>query len=100
MQGKVRGVHDSRPLGAGMDSSGSEDRNVIVSRTGETRGTLHCIPSSPPSFELESYDAGTAWSPDGQWVAADGVAVCRTDGSTGYWLSPGLEADWQRRIQR
>ena len=78
----------------------SEDGNVIVSRTGETRGTLHCIPSSPPSFELESYDTGTAWSPDGQWVAADGVAVCRTDGSTGYWLSPGLEADWQRRIQR
>src|SRR2546429_6559063 len=78
----------------------SEDGNVIVSRTGETRGTLRCIPSSPPSFELESYDTGTAWSPDGQWVAADGVAVCRTDGSTGYRLSPGPEADWQRRIQR
>jgi len=64
-----------------------------------TRGTLHCNPSRP-SFELESCVTGTAWSPDGQWVAADGVVVCRTDGSTGYWLSPGLEADWQRRIQR
>ncbi len=75
----------------------SEDSNVLVSRNGQTHRTLNCSPPSPPSFELESYGIGTAWSPDGQWVASDGVAVCRTDGSAGYWLTPGVEPDWQAR---
>ncbi len=80
-----------------------EDSEVIVSRAGGRLGTFGCIARlHSPSFEPEPYDAQyeerrAAWSPDGLWIAVDGVAVCRTDGSTGYWLSPGLGPDWQPR---
>jgi hypothetical protein len=75
---------------------------VIVSRTGEKRGTFFCLPTPPP-FDPEYQEFQPldrpAWSPDGQLVAVNGVAVCRIDGSTGYWLSPGFDPDWQTRTR-
>jgi TolB protein len=78
----------------------SEDSDVIVSRSGHTQRTLSCpVPWPPPSEPEYSDEVRLAWSPDGLWVAADGVAVCRADGSTASWLTPGIEPDWQARVR-
>jgi Tol biopolymer transport system component len=75
--------------------------NVIVSRTGKTEGTFACLPSSPASFEPEYPELlptdRLAWSPDGQSIAENGIAVCRVDGSGGAWVSQGFDPDWQAR---
>jgi hypothetical protein len=71
---------------------------VIVSRDGKEEGSLVCYPPSPP-LDVEYYRAGNrlAWSPDGRWLAVDGLAVCRVDGSGGYWLRSGDDPDWRPR---
>jgi Tol biopolymer transport system component len=76
----------------------TEEREVIVSRDGKEEGSLVCYPPSPP-LDVEYYRAGNrlAWSPDGRWLAVDGLAVCRVDGSGGYWLRPGDDPDWRPR---
>jgi len=73
----------------------TDESEVIVTRTGQEVRHLLCYPPSPP-FEPEYDHTGfrLAWSPDGQWLAVDGLAVCRVDGSDGYWLRPGDDPSW------
>jgi TolB protein len=83
----------------------TDESDAVVSRAGRNEHTLSCEPATPPPPALEylaSRPARISWSPDGTWIAAvqrtggrAAVAVCRVDGSSSYWLTPGEEADWQ-----
>jgi Tol biopolymer transport system component len=72
-----------------------ERHEVVVTRSGDVRRTFLCDPPAKP-FAPEGYQVDTrlAWSPDGKWLAVDGLAVCRRNGAGGYWLRPGTDPDW------
>jgi WD40-like Beta Propeller Repeat len=75
-----------------------DESDVVITRTGQKRADLSCMPPAPP-FEPEwSYEGldRPALSPDGASLAVDGMAVCSVDGSGGYWLRAGDDPDWRR----